>query len=100
MSNIPEDIKSLINDKADKYGFRVPYDGSNKFYNDDRVKGFQAGAEFGYSLPSEAIEKKDKEIERLKKMVESQFYGSMIDYGLSAKRERELWDDFKKENNL
>jgi hypothetical protein len=33
-----------INSEAEKYGFVVPYDGSNKFYNDDKVRGYQAGA--------------------------------------------------------
>jgi hypothetical protein len=33
-----------INAEAEKYGFVVPYNGSNKFYNEDKVKGYQAGA--------------------------------------------------------
>lgn len=41
---LPEEITDQINNEADKYGFVVPYDGSNKFYNDDNVKGYQAGA--------------------------------------------------------
>ena len=28
---------------ADKYGFRVPYDGSNNFYDDEAIKHFLAG---------------------------------------------------------
>ncbi len=30
--------------QADDYGFRVPYDGTNKFYDDSAVKGYIAGA--------------------------------------------------------
>lgn len=41
---LPKEIQDRINDEADKYGFVVPYDGSNKFYNDDKVKGYQDGA--------------------------------------------------------
>lgn len=33
-----------INAGADLYGFVVPYDGSNTFYIEDKVKGYQAGA--------------------------------------------------------
>ncbi len=35
-----------INKAADDYGFRVPYDGSNKFYDDDAIKHFLAGVRF------------------------------------------------------
>lgn len=38
--------KEEIENAADEYGFRVPYDGSNNFYNDDAVKGFLAGVKF------------------------------------------------------
>lgn len=38
---LPSD--DMINEAADKYGFRVPYDGSNKFYDDDAIKHFLAG---------------------------------------------------------
>lgn len=41
-------IENAANDYADKHGFRVPYDGSNKFYDNNDVKwskeGFIAGA--------------------------------------------------------
>lgn len=30
--------------EADDYGFRVPYDGSKKFYDDSAVKGYIDGA--------------------------------------------------------
>jgi len=35
-----------ISAKVEEYGFRVPYDGSNKFYDDDAIKHFRAGAEW------------------------------------------------------
>jgi hypothetical protein len=41
---LPQTTLDQINAEAEKYGFVVPYDGSNKFYNDDKVKGYQAGA--------------------------------------------------------
>lgn len=47
MSNnaqLPVEVMKQINDEADKYGFVVPYDGSNKFYDDGRVNGYIAGA--------------------------------------------------------
>lgn len=41
---LPEEMQEQINNEADLYGFVVPYDGSNTFYIDDKVKGYQAGA--------------------------------------------------------
>jgi len=44
-----------IGAKVEEYGFRVPYDGSNKFYDDEAIKHFRAGAEwargFGRNAP-------------------------------------------------
>lgn len=44
------DLEKEAEDYADKHGFRVPYDGSNKFYDDVDVKasleGFKAGAKW------------------------------------------------------
>ena len=37
-----EDIDKAV----DEYGFQVPYDGSNEFYDKDRMKHFRAGIEF------------------------------------------------------
>ncbi len=31
---------------ADKYGFRIPYDGSNNFYDDEAIKHFLAGIDW------------------------------------------------------
>jgi hypothetical protein len=44
MSNLSKETLTRINADADRYGFVVPYNGSNKFYNDDKVKGYQEGA--------------------------------------------------------
>lgn len=41
---LPEEITNQINSEADLYGFVIPYDGSNTFYIEDKVKGYQAGA--------------------------------------------------------
>lgn len=35
-----------IEDEADKYGFRVPYDGTQKLYDDSAVEGYLAGAKY------------------------------------------------------
>ena len=44
----PVDLEKAAEEYADKHGFRVPYDGSNNFYDDVDVKasleGFIAGA--------------------------------------------------------
>ena len=44
----PDVIRSLpggddINSAADDYGFRVPYDGTNNFYDEIAIKHFHAG---------------------------------------------------------
>jgi hypothetical protein len=41
---IPKETIDRINAEAEKYGFVVPYNGSDKYYNEDKVKGYQAGA--------------------------------------------------------
>ena len=45
-----EDLEEAAEEYADKHGFRVPYDGSNNYYDDVDVKaskeGFIAGAEW------------------------------------------------------
>jgi hypothetical protein len=44
------DLEKVAEEYADKHGFRVPYDGSDKFYDDVDVKasleGFKAGAKW------------------------------------------------------
>lgn len=44
MQLLPDGDK--INKAADEYGFRVPYDGSNTFYDYDVIKHFIAGVRF------------------------------------------------------
>ena len=45
-----EEIDKAANEFAEKHGFRVPYDGSNEFYDKVDVRaskdGFKAGVEF------------------------------------------------------
>ena len=49
-SEIQNDLEEAAGEYADKHGFRVPYDGSDKFYDDVDVKaskeGFIAGAKW------------------------------------------------------
>ena len=46
----PVDLEKAAEEYADKHGFRVPYDGSDKYYDDVDVKasleGFKAGAKW------------------------------------------------------
>ena len=46
---------------AEKHAFRIPYDGSDKFYDDKDYEcskeGFQKGAEFGYNKAKEEWKK-------------------------------------------
>lgn len=61
MSTIPKEIQDKINEAADKYGFVVPFNGSNKFYNDNLVDGFLDGAKYGYQLATDGREELEKE---------------------------------------
>ena len=45
-----------INKAADDYGFRVPYDGSNKFYDNEAIKHFLAGIRFVEQHVSDAVD--------------------------------------------
>ncbi len=45
-----------INDAADEYGFRVPYDGSDNFYDDVAIKHFLAGVRFVEQHVSDALD--------------------------------------------
>lgn len=45
-----------INKAADDYGFRVPYDGSNKFYDEEAIKHFLAGIRFVEQHVSDAVD--------------------------------------------
>jgi len=38
--------EETLEEAADKYGFRVPYDGSNDFYDKEAIKHFIAGAKW------------------------------------------------------
>jgi hypothetical protein len=38
--------QETLEEAADKYGFRVPYDGSNDFYDKEVIKHFIAGAKW------------------------------------------------------
>jgi hypothetical protein len=40
---LAEEIEKMANEYAEKHGFRVPYDGSNNFYDDVDVKASKEG---------------------------------------------------------
>jgi hypothetical protein len=63
---IPQEVREKINEYADKYAFRVPYDGTNNFYDEEALKHFLAGAEFGYSLALPRIKELEEANERLR----------------------------------
>lgn len=47
-SPLPEEIQKFINEAGDKYAFQVPYDGSNKFYDEPAWKAWRDGANAMY----------------------------------------------------
>jgi len=46
ISLVEEPKQETLEEAADKYGFRVPYDGSNDFYDKEAIKHFIAGAKW------------------------------------------------------
>ena len=52
---------------ANDYGFQVPFDGSNKFYDTDAMKHFIAGADAAYNLLSKEISEKDEALGAIEK---------------------------------
>ena len=56
---------------AEKHAFRIPYDGSDKFYDDKDYEcskeGFQKGAEFGYNKANEWHYVKDGDLPKEEK---------------------------------
>ena len=44
MSSLPS--QEEIDEQIDKYAFRVPYDGSNNFYDEVALKHYKAGIEW------------------------------------------------------
>lgn len=63
--NAKEEVEKLlpdgdeINKAADEYGFRIPYDGSNKFYDEEAIKHFLAGVRFVEHHIEESISAKE-----------------------------------------
>lgn len=49
MWEIPNDLEEAADEYAEKHGFRVPYDGSDNFYDDVDVKASKEGFIAGYN---------------------------------------------------
>ena len=60
-----EELEKEANDYADKHSFRVPYDGSNKFYDDVDFKA----SKDGYIAGAEPREKQIEELEAQNKQL-------------------------------
>ena len=58
-----EDLEEAAEEYADKHGFRVPYDGSDNFYDDVDVKASKEGFIAGYNLCKEQMMKEAVEYE-------------------------------------
>lgn len=46
---IPQAVLDMIEQEVEKYSFRVPYDGTNNFYDDKAAEHFTNGANYAYS---------------------------------------------------
>lgn len=56
-SSLPADLEEASDGYAEKHGFRVPYDGSDNFYDDVDVKASKEGFIAGASWQSEQMMK-------------------------------------------
>ena len=81
---IPVPIKVKIHDFATTY----------------RAASITESAEFGYSLASEQLKEKDKEIERLKTLIKEGFIALNQEWGKSVGQIDKDWLKFKTENQL
>ena len=105
-----EEVEKFI----EKETFQVPYDGSNKFYNEDKAKGIKLGVEFAeeyvYKYTSDLVIEnqglklyKDNEAERFKELA-IEFAEFIIDYEKTPHLNRletteELYELFLKQRN-
>lgn len=62
-SETPNDLEEAADEYAEKHGFRVPYDGSDNFYDDVDVKASKEGFIAGYNLCKEQMMKEAVEYE-------------------------------------
>ena len=61
-----EELEKEAEDYADKHAFRVPYDGSNKFYNDVDYKASKEGYLAGAEPREKHISDLEAQIEKMK----------------------------------
>lgn len=81
-----EELEKEAGDYADKHAFRVPYDGSNKFYDD---VDFKASKE-GYIAGAEPREKIIANLEELNKNQEESLRITLLEEENKAKRIKDL----------
>jgi len=90
-----EELKKEADDYADKHAFRVPYDGSNKFYDDVDFKASREGYLAGAEPREKRIEELEKENAILKgrtEEFEKQILGLLYKYESVYKRFPDLKD--------
>ena len=88
-----------INEAADKYGFQVPFDGTNNFYNDDKVKAFQDGAMFGHKLTSAPLLKRIESLESEKETLRQAVGRDGEDFLLQINRHKQHINVLKDEHS-
>ncbi len=76
-----EELEKEADDYADKHAFRVPYDGSNKFYDD---ADFKASKE-GYLAGAKPREKRIKKLKQKNKRLEEHI-DDLKDYVLKVSK--------------
>src|SRR5688572_24289755 len=75
VKEIPQDVRERIEKEAEKCAFRVPYDGSNNFYDDSAYKGYIAGAESEHLRSAERISELEKALRDMVGLTKSMYDG-------------------------
>lgn len=80
-----EELEKEAGDYADEHAFRVPYDGSNKFYDDVDFKASKEGYLAGAEPREKRIEELEKEKAELIAVERMSLYSQMSDQLAKAK---------------
>lgn len=100
-----DDLEEAADKYAENHGFRVPYDGSNKFYDDVDVKaskeGFIAGAEWGRNHFEDKNEMVSEDLEEAANQHSKQvFHGLLVEDNITAFKAGAEWQKQKDQETI
>jgi hypothetical protein len=68
--NGPLSWEEAIDSKCEQYGFRVPYDGSDNFYDKEAIQHFRNGADWSKEFFTSRVQALEEELAKLKQWKE------------------------------